>query len=163
LQEENMKALAVVFCLAPALALGQSLGDAAQREKERRKKADATASPSPVFTNDNLAAHKGQLANDPNASPPPPDRPLRAPSDSKQKETEWRQRASAARARLERAKQRYAAAQNRVVVPHRGMVPLQNAQQQTDTAKAEVETAQRALDDLLESARRQNIPAGWVQ
>jgi hypothetical protein len=160
-----MKVFAFLACFSvPSLVLGQSLGDAAQKEKERRKKTDTKASPAPVFTNESLGTTKGQLANDPNAPPPPQDRLLGPESgDSKQEEASWRQRVAAAQARLTKAKQHNEESQRRVVVPHMGYVPLQNAQAQAESAKAELDKAQQALDELLEAARRANVPPGWLR
>jgi hypothetical protein len=159
-----MRSLVLFLCLVPSLSFGQSLADAAQKEKERRKKVDAQASPAPVLTNESLTNAKGQLATDPNKSgSPAPSTPDASAPGPKENETQWRQKVQAAKTRLDEAKKRYTAAQNRVVVPGRAGAPVQNAQNETAAAKANLDSAQKAMDDLMERARREGVPPGWLR
>jgi hypothetical protein len=120
----------VALCLAPALVLPQSLGDAARLQAKRRtERAPAVAK---AFTDDDLRAEAGATAtadaegtSSARAEPGPPDgaagaavvAPERAPAPDeavraqldreadqrKQRELLWRQRAGQALARLDAA------------------------------------------------------------
>jgi hypothetical protein len=121
----------VVLILVPAFAMGQSLGDAAAKERERRRKLQETGAASAVIDGDALKANRGTLANDPRAvpspspstskggakaSPPPSPRPASAvpplvheppPLAPDNSEAAWRERASDARERVELWQKRY--------------------------------------------------------
>jgi hypothetical protein len=143
----------LVALLLPACLLGQSLGEVAQKEKERRKQVEAAASPAPVFGNDSLATTKGQIASDPGAPIPPPDH-VQGPQGMGD-EAAWRARYRAAAARLEKAQIQL---QKVVVLPR-----MTAAGNPLEKAKAAVTDAQKALDDLSEEARKAGIPPGWVR
>ncbi len=68
-----------IVVLAPSLAWGQSLGDAAAKERERRRKLKETGTTSAVVDGDALKASKGTLANDPRAVPAPKASPSPGP------------------------------------------------------------------------------------
>src|SRR5262245_39144471 len=53
----------------PALLGAQSLGDAAKKENDRREKLRATEPRARAFSDQDLAATKGTLANDPSQPP----------------------------------------------------------------------------------------------
>jgi hypothetical protein len=58
-------AMAVCLLATPALVFGQSLGDAAQKEKKRREELKSDSSKPPVITDDQLKANKGVANNQP--------------------------------------------------------------------------------------------------
>jgi hypothetical protein len=154
-----MKTCALFLCLfAPGLVFGQSLSDAAQKEKERRKA--AVASPAPVFTNESLQTTRGQLANDPNTLPAVHER-LAEPNSQRGNEAAWRARFAAAQARLDRAKRAYERWAQVVVLPHSG--PKDGGAAAVAKMKDEVDDAQKAVDDVQEQARQAGVPPGWVR
>jgi len=117
--------------LVTALASGQSLGDAAQKERERRQKLKTSGKNAEVITEESLKANKGSLANDPGAaqpSPPPSTEPgaAEAPAPAAKaasptprppavvrpalpvvSEQEWRGRAAETRRRIADRQRRY--------------------------------------------------------
>src|SRR5262245_33669710 len=99
--------------LVAGLASAQSMGDAAQRERERREKLKQKGDRTAVVTSDELKANRGALANDPNAAAPapggsasPPPRTSREP-ERRAGEQEWRKRMTLARERAARAQEQY--------------------------------------------------------
>jgi hypothetical protein len=157
--------LAVPLGLALAQgALGQSLGDAARREKERRAKVAKTAAHS--YTDADLPSHgRTEPGAEASASPSPSPSPAASASPAedesvarRRNEQEWRRRFAAARARLQAAE---AAAWRTVVeVVYVNGIPMQQR------ARKFVETddliaARKALEDLEEEFRRTGLPPGW--
>ena len=151
-------------------AIGQSLDDAARREKERRAK--AARSPARSYTDADLASRDGTKAAQPSPSPSPsPSGPASGPSASpspgpderalrREKELEWRERFANARARVATAE---AAAWRTVVeVVYVSGIPVQQQVrrfEETDDLRA----ARRALSDLEEEFRRTGLPPGWTR
>jgi hypothetical protein len=87
-------------------------------------------------------------------------------------EERWRSRVAGARASVEKARKRYQTFAGLTLVPgyeyvdDRGRTLIQSVeelQHLTAAAKAELDAAQKALDDLLEEARRANVPPGWLR
>ncbi len=175
-------ATSVLLLALPAVGLGQSLGAAAQKEKDRRKKNQESGVKAKVVTDEDMAAAH-QDAPKTEASPSPP-RSLFAPpqgetesSDSservrKQQEASWRARMTQANARLERAKKAYDTLSQMYLAPgeyyvdEKGRAVILSAeelQRMTARAKAELEAAQKAVENLEDEARRANIPPGWLR
>jgi hypothetical protein len=84
----------------------------------------------------------------------------------------WRGRVNQARARVERARQAYQKLAGMNLVPgyeyqdERGrtvIASIEQLQGMTAAAKAELDAAEKALADLLEEARRANVPPGWLR
>jgi hypothetical protein len=84
----------------------------------------------------------------------------------------WRGRVAQARARVERAQRRHQMLAGLNLVPgyeyqdERGRTVISSVEQLqglTAAAKAELEAAEKALADLLEEARRANVPPGWLR
>jgi hypothetical protein len=170
---------AALFLLAlPALVTGQSMGEAAKKERERRAKLEqAGASAQPISEKD-LAASKGRTANDPGESPSPSAsaRPAGEAGGARGAapgaEDYWRRRVGQARDRVAEAQARHDAMQRMV---HLGqpamydeggrqvMYSAQQLKQRADEAQAELAEAQKALDDLLEEARRAGALPGWLR
>ena len=157
------KVAPILTLLLGGWASAQSLEEAARREKERQKAVEQASSVK-SFTEKDLADNRGQLASDPKAAPRPAGAPPSGEEDRTRERAEWKSRLDAAESRLERAKKRYASLKDRVVLPRAGgYYPAESAEDQATRAKEELDKAQQALDDLLEEARRTNIPPGWLR
>ena len=184
--------LALLLAFGPA-AWGQSLGEVARKEKERRQKAGPTG---PAFTDDDL---RGYGEGDPAAKGKAgaPDKSTasgKASGDKAAKdgaarggegagdETYWRSRAKAARAAVEaaaaRVAQAEAAAQGApagIRQPQPGDVLTQvpppvvtdadhrAAETALAAARRELERAKKALADLEDEARRKGALPGWLR
>lgn len=84
----------------------------------------------------------------------------------------WRGRVAQARARVDRARQRHQTLAGLNLVPgyeyqdERGRTVIGSVEQlqgMTAAAKAELDAAEKALADVLEEARRANVPPGWLR
>jgi hypothetical protein len=139
-------------------------------------------------TSNELAATKGELANDPGAPAPSP-RPVapakpagRAPktesavpdSDTERREAEevWRSRAAAARQLVADWQERYDYWSSlhldwgHYFVDENGKKLVsspENLQKLIARAKVQLDAAKQAVQDLEDSARRQNVPPGWLR
>jgi hypothetical protein len=169
--------------LVPALAVGQSMDDAAQKEKERRKKLQQAGVSAKVITDAELKANHGSVANDPKAPPAttspqpsaakPPAAPTPAPTPNpREQEESWRHRVVEAQGRLGEAKEHYDFLNSLSLGPGESYVDengkplitsLEQLRRLIAEAKANVDAAQKALDDLLETAREQGVPPGWLR
>ncbi len=165
---------------------GQSLADVAKKDKERRKQTEQDGAPTRVISDEDLAKGKGRLASDPRdaagddaaapASPSPRASTTARGEDEGDvvvmSEVAWRTRAVAARNRLEKAQKLYETlssqhlAQGEYFVDDNGRTLIgspEALQKLVAQAKARVDAAQKAWDDLEESARRQRVPPGWLR
>lgn len=184
-----MSTLRAVIAGAVAIGLwapgawGQSLGDVAKKESERRKKNQEAGVKPRTFGQEDLAGGTGSVANDPVAAPAKPasepgaTRPAGssrpdAASNRAAEEMMWRDRYAAAKGRLQAAQEYYDFLNGHHLAPgewfedRRGRTVIRDAEQlQAMVARARNErvAAQKALDDLLEAARRANVPPGWVR
>jgi hypothetical protein len=179
----------VVTMLAAVLAnagAGQSLGELAQREQERRGK-DAPKRPVPSFTDADLAARHGAAVEAASPSPAPSsspaekppsvpagDKPPSVPAGDKaspppaEDESAVRQRQEAKwRARFEEARERIRVAEAgawRTVIETVFVsgIPVQQAVRKFEET-GELRGAKAALADLEEEFRRTGLPAGWAR
>jgi hypothetical protein len=168
--------LTTVGLLLPVSATAQGLGDASKKEKERRERAAPV--PSKSYTQDDLKAlppvanedsHSAE-AGASTGSAPAAQETTRQPADNHadkraQDEKMWRSRVAASRERIDVARQKYetlAAGGGDPRWELRGLRDLVDPQV-IAAAKAEVDAAQKALDDLQEEARRANVPPGWLR
>ncbi len=167
--------------LLPAVALPQSLGDAAKKEEERRQAARARGgSAAAVVTEKELKASKGETLSTPGGATrtgrpttSTRDRSLDADAEQRAKsEASWRQRVAAARARVEAAQALYDALDRAIRLGQAGerdgngqilIYSAQSMKAMADAAQAEVAAAKKALDDLLEEARRAGALPGWLR
>lgn len=165
--------------LAPSFAVGQSLDEAARKEKERRKKLQESSARAKVVDEENLKANKGSLANNPDsvgAAPAQASSAKEAPTtpsrDQNRDEQAWRDRVARSEARLADAKQRYEALSGLTLVQGQYYVDkdgkkvitsLEQLRQKIEQAKAESDAAQKDLDAVLEAARRTGVPPGWLR
>jgi type IV secretory pathway VirB10-like protein len=87
-------------------------------------------------------------------------------------EAAWRKRVAEATERLDAARERYDGLKGLTVYPGQYVVDGQGRtvaesgeeyRRLVEQAKAELDTAQRAYDDLLEAARREGVQPGWLR
>ena len=164
--------------LLPVSAAAQGLGDAAKREKEQRERAAPV--PAKTYTQDDLKAlppvanegsSRSAEASVSTSSPPGVQETARQPADDDaekraQDEQVWRSRVAASREGVEIARKRH-----ETLAAHGGDPRWALRGLRTDlvdpkviaAAKADRDAAQKALDDLLEEARRANVPPGWLR
>jgi hypothetical protein len=86
--------LGTALALAAGLASAQSLGEIAEKEKQRRKAAEEKRGKARTLTNDDLARTKGRLANDPGAAVPASPAPSAAPAPADARSGVYRRAAS---------------------------------------------------------------------
>jgi hypothetical protein len=180
-----------LLLILPRLCAGQSLGDAAQKEHQRREKLGKTEGPSRIIKDEDLAANKGKLANEADAAPEPalegedpePARERPAPTGFHLPEGPdamppaggegyWRGRVGEARGRVERAQRRHDSLERQIRFGQPDMYN-ENGQQviysiyqmkaKADEADAELGAAQKALEDLYTEARRAGALPGWLR
>jgi hypothetical protein len=177
----QLAVVVVVFFALPSVAGAQGLGDASAKEKQRRQ--ESKAPKARTYTQEELAtlppaANGGAPPpGDVGAQPPDPDSraAASAPDDERtraREEDRWRSRVAGARARVEKARKQHETLAGMNLVPgyeyvdERGRAVIRSVeelQKLTATAKAELGAAEKALDDLLEEARRSNVPPGWLR
>ena len=171
-----------LFAIAP-VASAQGLGDASKKEKQRRAQGQTTAAK--TYTQEELAKLPpvSTAAASPAGAPSPAsgvstlaasgsNARTDAGGDSQREEGEWRARVAAARARVDKARQRYERFAAMNLVPgyeyqdasgRTAIGSIGELQQLTAAAKADLDGAEKALADLLETARRANVPPGWLR
>ena len=180
----QLAVVVLVFFAWPLVAGAQGLGDASAKEKQRRQQTKAPTAK--TYTQEELLTLP-PLAN--GEAPPPGDavaprpdapvtegaRPASAPDDETiraREEDRWRSRVAGARARVEKARKQHETLAGMNLVPgyeyvdDRGRAVIRSVeelQKLTATAKAELGAAEKALDDLLEEARRANVLPGWLR
>jgi len=166
--------------LIPVSAVAQGLGDVAKKEKDRRGRAAPV--PSKTYTQDDLkalppAANEGPSrsaeasasSSSPGAASETTRQSLNDEADKRARDEKmWRSRVAASRERVDAARKKY-----ETLAAHGGdprwpwepdwMSDDVIAPEVIAAAKAELDAAQKALDDLLEEARRANVPPGWLR
>ena len=183
-------AIAVGLCGSPA-ASGQTLGEVAKKEAERRKtqpqtgkvytnkdlpasaQKPATANPSteaPAQTpTDPVAAATGQKAEDAKA---PGDKPQGDQKD----QAYWKNRMATAREELRRSEMFAEALQTRVNTLNKDFSSRDNPAQRSaigadrtealnelTRVKQDVERGKKQIADIEEEARKAGVPPGWVR
>ncbi len=184
--------LVLLLALGPA-APGQSLGEAARKEKERREKAGPTG---PAFTDEDLRGYaEGGAVGKPGAGAA--DKSAARDKASAEKATKegtarggngagdeayWRGRAKAARAAVEAAEARVAQAEAAAQSAPAGIRQPQPGDALTQVppsvvtdaarraaeaalaaARSELERAKKVQADLEEEARRKGVLPGWLR
>jgi hypothetical protein len=167
--------VAAALCLAaaaPAVRGGESLGEAARREQERRANAPKPDDV-PTLTNDDLEGAKGRgtfstpgtatAASAPAAVAAEDDEMDRRAEERKTREAEWRRRFADARQQLEEAEAR---AWQDVVEPvlvggGNGPAYFVNMKVRKFVETEELRLARQAIVDLEDELRRAGAPAGW--
>jgi hypothetical protein len=168
----------VLFALLPALVVGQSLGELAKKEKERRKNNKDKGVEVRVIDGEEVSE-----AEETEASGEEPedssetietrkDSPANSSTSRDKQETEWRARAAEARERLKAAQENYQTLSQLHLSPGEYYTdengkPLITSLDQlrglVAEAKTELDQATRAMDQLKEEARRAGVPPGWVR
>jgi hypothetical protein len=180
--------LLVVVLVFPVWLSGQSLGEAAKKEKKRREINKERGVRARVITEDEISIegqetegteqkvgsdetegeHQDTLAPTPDSTRP---NHVTA-SDRQREEALWRSRFSEARARLNAAQERYDALKDLHLVPGEYYVDengrplirsLAELRRMTEKAETDLNTAKKSLDDLHEEARRAGVPPGWLR
>jgi hypothetical protein len=179
--------LALCLLALPTLVLGQSLGDVARKERDRREKAGKTGVATRTLSEADLATTKGQLANDPGAADPAAaeeegESPRRSeaarssvaaePSTAPSQEAYWRERAGQARSRVAAADRRYNTLQRMIQYGQplmydkngrRVIYSVHTMKSRADEAEAELRAAEKALEELADEARRAGALPGWLR
>jgi hypothetical protein len=167
------RAALLLVLLLPASVLAQGLGDAAAREREKRKRQPGQA-PAKVFTDADLPTRVAPSGpGDEGSSDPSSGAGSAAPADAetpdplekerrerKLLEAEWRVRFANAREELAIAE----AASWREVVRtefYQGIPVQMKVTEQIETA--ELKQARQALALLQEEFRRTGLPPGWAR
>lgn len=176
-REVVVAGLVCVGLAAPAV--GQGLGDASKREKERREESSTAATSYSDDDLEGLAPVGG--AEETTETAPTDGAPERVTVPRKREETapsredeeqRWRARVAQALGRIDEAKAAHERAASLTLVPGYELVDekgrpvfrsVEELQENTSRAKARVEAAEKALDDLLEEARRAGVPPGWLR
>jgi len=180
----------VALLALPALAGAQSLGDVARKERERREKVRETQPSAKTLTDEDLASHKGAIANDseapaeetaegeggeparPTANEPPPHGAGREAAPPARGEDYWRGRLAEARIRVARAQQHYDFLQLQIGIGQpvrldengrRVMYSIYQMKEKADAAEVELRAAEKALEDLLEEGRKAGAQPGWLR
>ncbi len=150
-------AVLVAFVL-PGWISGESLGEAAKRERERREKNKqegvtaklvgqddvreaAPARPTPTPRDGGSGTEAGTSRDDGEESP---------------QASQWRSEARWAQDRVARARKRYEALE-------RAKNDLVDADHEISRAKKDLETAEKQLADVEERARKAGVPPGWLR
>jgi hypothetical protein len=178
--------VAVLAILVAAAAAAQGLGDAAKKEKARRGQPTKQSAPVKSYTQDDLESQgsASSAAGVASASETPPSAlaavegasessSLDAEANARQEsEQRWRSAVAQARERAAFARRQHEFLSSLNLVPgyvyvnERGRTSIrsiEHLQSLTAEAKAELDDAERALEDLLEQARRAGVPPGWLR
>jgi hypothetical protein len=159
----------VLLALGAASALGaQSLGEVAERERERRAKAVGRAGPR--YGDEELARRRGDAsapsatATSPSPAASPGPSPTAPPVDEalarREKELAWRTRFAEARERVAREE---AAAWRKVVeVVYVSGIPVQQWVSKFEETEG-LRKARAAYEELEEEYRRTGLPPGWAR
>jgi DNA repair exonuclease SbcCD ATPase subunit len=195
LQRAPLRLPALVLSLLALVSpvAGQTLGEAAAREQERRAREGAKASPRPAFTQEDLEAARIAREGPPkpspspgakgSASPKPSPRPTARPSEppfvpTASREPYWRGRAASARAAITSAEARIKDLEQRLSALRNDLSPtgvqdpnrlqtqqaeMQKVTEELTAAQRELDRARQALSDLEEEARREGALPGWLR
>ena len=196
MKRHTLPASVVVFAIAVGLsagpaASGQTLGEVAKKEAERRKaqpqtgkvytnkdlpasaQKPATANPSTETTaqtpTDPVAAATGQKAEDGKA-------PADKPQGDQKDQAYWKNRMATAREELRRSEMFAEALQTRVNTLNKDFNSRDNPAQRSaigadrtealnelTRVKQDVERGKKQIADIEEEARKAGVPPGWVR
>lgn len=178
----------VWLIVLPALAGGQSLEDAAKKERDRRDKLREAGAGARTLTEEDLASNKGSLANDPKAKNPKGEdaesstranptaasgsRRAGPAAPAKSGEEYWQGRVAQARSRVAEAQRRNDALQRMIHIGQPAMYDengrrviysIYQMKELADAAAADLAAAQTALENVLEEGRRSGALPGWLR
>lgn len=131
----------------PSLALGQTMGEAARKEAERREKNKKDGVKAKAYGDEDLKE-----------DPPPEDDPSARPGGGLS-ESEWRTRVAAARLKRDRAKAAYDLLAKVRPTP----AEADDLRRWLAESKALWDAAERDLERLFEEARRARVPRAWLR
>lgn len=185
----TLTALCFLLLLGASPVVAQSLGAVAKKERERREKNQLEGVPVREFTEEEVFGPPDDEATDeaegeaPSEREPEPEPDGTSSSSAteaweresrerRRAETEWRSRVHDARRRVEAARRRratfdglhlsvgeyYVDAHGRTMIQS-----LEHLQRLVREADDEVKAAEAALADLLDEARREGVPPGWLR
>jgi hypothetical protein len=174
------RSLCVVVLLCPVLAAGQSLGEAAAREKQRRKTTAGKAAGAKTYTDQDLPTTRAGTPGDPPGRGARSETPAASAAGGDEgarqaelaQEFEWKARANEARARIRAAEEALRLAEQRADEVERRAIELVAADSDLervaklkarDEARGELSAARQQLTDLEEDARRAGVPPGWLR
>jgi hypothetical protein len=167
-----------MLLLVPVLAVGQSLGDVARREKERRDDNRKRGERPTLVIGDIGQIEEGEEPTPVLGTAPAqeqqaePEQRTSNETDRAQQEMEWRRRSSEARERIKEARKRYELLgklhlSTGAYYVDENNEPVITSVEQLQTmareAKTELDAATEARRKLREDARRLNVPPGWVR
>jgi hypothetical protein len=192
----------LLVCLSlPFVSAGQSLGNVAKKERERRDKNKKEGVAAREFSEEEVFGEKGEKeeaeasegeSGEETEAPDAPspetneavipgvdpnledgaERYERESRERRRSEAEWRSRASSGRARVAAAQERVRFFEglhlgpNEYYVDENGRTVVESVeqlQQMTREAKAELAAAERDLKQMQDEARRAGIPPGWLR
>jgi hypothetical protein len=142
-----------------------------QRARQERARDGADESDGGTAAAESEAPSGGGAKSSDSASPEGPQLD-RERKQREQGEKRWRERLAHAQERLEEAQRRYDSLKDLTLPPggyavdHQGRVTIdspQTLQHMVAQARRDLEAAQKALDDLLEEARQEGVPPGWLR
>jgi len=158
----RMRRAGLALAMAWASVVGaQSLGEIAQRERDKRKDKTATAK---TYTEQDLAAGRSAESTRKSGNPSPTPSPGASPAaeydrlKDKALEAHWRERFAAARQGLAEAEARAWTTRVETVFVHG--IPVQQ-QVRVFEETEELRQARQAQGDLEEELRRAGLPPGW--
>jgi hypothetical protein len=140
-----------------------------QREREAANGESAPSQPTPNASGQRSAPRPAEPQNTPSAA----NNDLERERQQREKdEATWRKRMANAEARVQKARAHHDRVKGLTLTPgdylvdERGRVvvrSVEHLQQIVADAKGELEAAEKALEDLTESARREGVPPGWLR
>jgi hypothetical protein len=166
--------------LCPSLTAAQSLGDAARKEQERRKKNKQAGVQARVITEEELGGGRpatarpaGQAADPATEAAPAPPPPASAPDEDRERQEQyWRDRANAARAEVARLEEVVKELEKLYLVDGESYVDdggktvirdLAHLREIVARAKSDLAAARQAVADLEDEARRKGALPGWLR
>ena len=149
----------------------QSLPEVARQERERQKQVVSKY----VFTNEDLTLARVPTVPLREESPGDADQETAAPTQGGRTEEQWRAEFNRLQADVPRSQERVALLElqlnelNRMLLNQSDMYnregqlapQIQSTQEELETARDNVTTAEKAVVDLREELRRSGAPAGW--
>jgi hypothetical protein len=171
----------LLLLVGPSLVFGQSLGEAARKEQERRKKNKQAGVQAKVITEEDLRSGSPEAAT--KEVEAQPDAPAPQPAatepevssgepDRAAQEQRWRARAAAARADVARAEaavkelSQLSLVEGEYYVDDQGNKVIRNLahlRELVAKADADLARARQALANLEEEARRSGALPGWLR
>jgi chromosome segregation ATPase len=166
---KKLLCLLCVFCSFPVFASGQSLADAARKERERQKQLHSTVSVKGIATTTTATSSATAAA--------PAVKPFELKDNNGHNEKYWRERFDQARAELKRAEDQVQLLDAKVKSLNTQFLnrsdiynkentlgpEITAAQKQLDEARNQVEQAKQKISDLEDELHKAGGPPGWAR